>query len=274
MYNNKLNFIKSFKILFVIPTLNSYYLLPRLVKSIQRQTFKNWQILFIDGESNDIHKKWINDFCSKEKKARIIYQDKNNPGIYGAMNIGFKEAKDNEWILFWGSDDWAASKHILQDIFLTLIDLNSINNLPSLLFLQGNYISNKNFKKTRKTLINLPQKLIWCKELRRNLFFGKIPPHQTTLFGPDIRSIKSEYNIKYKLAADMDYFLSITKSKDMTCFYAPITIVNLLEGGISNKMNILRLQEVFEIYFKNFGIYSIFPFLLRYLRKIYLKIKR
>ena len=44
------------------------------------------------------HKKWLENFCNLEKKARIINQNKENPGIYGAMNIGFKEAKDNEWL--------------------------------------------------------------------------------------------------------------------------------------------------------------------------------
>ena len=52
MNNIRLNFLRNFKILFIVPTLNSYHLLPKLVNSIQNQSFKNWEIIFIDGDSN------------------------------------------------------------------------------------------------------------------------------------------------------------------------------------------------------------------------------
>ena len=48
----------------------------------------------------------------KKKDPRFIFynQNDNYKGIYGAMNNGIEYAKKNEWILFWGSDDYAYSK--------------------------------------------------------------------------------------------------------------------------------------------------------------------
>ena len=31
------------------------------------------------------------------------------------MNQGFQEAKPEEWILFWGSDDWTADSTVLEN---------------------------------------------------------------------------------------------------------------------------------------------------------------
>ena len=45
--------IKNIKI--VVPTLNTYLILPRLIKSLKRQTWTNWNLLFVDGESNKKH---------------------------------------------------------------------------------------------------------------------------------------------------------------------------------------------------------------------------
>ena len=36
----------------------------------------------------------------------------SNSGIYGAQNIGFNLCKDNEWMLYWGSDDYAFNKKV------------------------------------------------------------------------------------------------------------------------------------------------------------------
>ena len=174
---------------------------------------------------------------------------------------------------FWGSDDWASSKYVLEDIFEILVNFKNLNNLPSIISFEGDYINSKDHKKTRKTLINLPKKIINGPELRRNLFLGKIPPHQTTLFGPEVRLFKSQYNTEYRLAADMDYFLAIGKVKDLKYLSYPLTIINILEGGLSNKMHWLRFKEVWKIYFINFGLFAIVPFLFRYLRKIYLRIE-
>ena len=103
-------------LLIVVPTLDSYKLLPRLVASLKQQTFSNWKLLFVDGPSSKNHRDWIKSCCESDKRFSWIQQSSDNKGIYGAMNQGFETIGDNEWILFWGSDDWAISSTVLSKI--------------------------------------------------------------------------------------------------------------------------------------------------------------
>ena len=96
----------SINFFFLIPTLNSSDCLPRLISSLKKQTYLNWRVLFVDGESEKNHRHWLIDFCSNEEKFSWIEQN-NKKGIYTAMNYGFQKAKKDEWLFFWGSDDWA-----------------------------------------------------------------------------------------------------------------------------------------------------------------------
>ena len=106
----------SIKLLVIVPTLNSYHLLPKLTHSLQSQTFEKWRCIFIDGPSCEEHRKWIIDCCQRDPRFQWSEQKPKYKKIFGAMNQGFHEAHPDEWILFWGSDDWAADSSVLQKL--------------------------------------------------------------------------------------------------------------------------------------------------------------
>jgi len=106
--------ITSIKI--IVPTLNTYLILPKLINSLKIQTWKDWNLLFVDGDSTKKHFNWIKNLCLTDSRINVIKQDKKFKGIYGAMNQGFKTIKDNELVLFWGSDDWAISPSAFEDV--------------------------------------------------------------------------------------------------------------------------------------------------------------
>ena len=47
------------KILIIVPTLNSYKILQKLIDSLHNQTYKKWRLIFVDGKSDINHKKWL-----------------------------------------------------------------------------------------------------------------------------------------------------------------------------------------------------------------------
>ncbi len=100
-------------LLIVVPTLDSHSLLPHLLTSLQDQTWPHWRLLFVDGPSGATHRRWLEQCCAAEPRCSWIGQDPSEPGIFGAMNQGFVASADPaepiDWLLFWGSDDWAAS---------------------------------------------------------------------------------------------------------------------------------------------------------------------
>ena len=61
-------------LLIVVPTLDSYELLPFLLDSLQRQTWINWRLLFVDGGSSDLHLDWLNNTCASDSRCIWIEQ--------------------------------------------------------------------------------------------------------------------------------------------------------------------------------------------------------
>ena len=101
----------SVSILIIVPTLNSYRLLNPLIKSLNSQSFENWRLLLVDGNSKKKHVDYLKKVSQKDKRVFWVNQEKEFKGIYGAMNQGIRYAKNDEWIMFWGSDDKAANSN-------------------------------------------------------------------------------------------------------------------------------------------------------------------
>ena len=73
MINNKKKDLERTKVSFlmIVPTLNSYKELDKLVTSLKSQTYKQWRTVFIDGDSSSDHKEWINSCCTCKETASI-----------------------------------------------------------------------------------------------------------------------------------------------------------------------------------------------------------
>ena len=118
--------------LIVVPTLDSFELLPRLVVSLQSQTFELWRLCFVDGPSCSEHRAWLVNCCEADPRCSWVPQDPDEVGIFGAMNQGFSMTLSTDFLLFWGSDDWAASPTVLGELALGIEHSNSIEKMPDL----------------------------------------------------------------------------------------------------------------------------------------------
>ena len=263
--------IENIKI--VVPTLDTYLILPRLINSLKRQTWSNWNLLFVDGYSNKKHIEWLRNSCEHDSRLKIIKQASNSKGIYGAMNQGFRTIKNNELILFWGSDDWAISDKVLENI---IFKVNSYPDEFDLVVCKGRYINNKSKKLSRLShfINNKFSKVLDRSSFRRKLFLGMTPPHQTTLFTKKAFEKLSYFSEDFFLASDLDYFLKFSKINNINILIINNELVNMSTNGISSQKNILRLKEVLFSYKKSFGLFFPIPFIFRYIRKLSLKIFR
>ena len=90
----------------VIPTFNQAKFLKIALNSINKQTFKNFEIIVIDNNSNDSTYKIIKNF-----KGKINYKKIKNEGLIArSRNEGIKLSK-GKWICFLDSDDyWLPNK--------------------------------------------------------------------------------------------------------------------------------------------------------------------
>ena len=100
------------------------------------------------------------------------------------------------------------------------------------------------------------------------MFLGNTPPHQTTIFSPRAIKDKIKYQTKFKIAADLDYFLNISFSRNMIICLMDLEIVKIGMGGFSSLSNNARLKEVYKCYEDVFGFFAFVPFLFRYIKRI------
>ncbi|MDR1700581.1 MAG: glycosyltransferase [Lachnoclostridium sp.] len=86
----------------VIPVYNSIKDIRDCLDSVLAQTYKNIEILLIDGESED----GSTDICREyeEKDSRVRFVSKKNEGVSASRNLGIRMAK-GEYLQFVDSDD-------------------------------------------------------------------------------------------------------------------------------------------------------------------------
>tara|TARA_Y100001933_G_scaffold262956_1_gene322569 strand:- start:348 stop:1166 length:819 start_codon:yes stop_codon:yes gene_type:complete len=261
---------KKISFLFIIPTLNSYTKLPKLVNSLTNQIHKDWRCIFVDGNSTKKHKKWIKNLCDKDKRFVKINEDSSKRGIYNAMNKGYEFAKDKEWIIFLGSDDWFSSNQCLLNLSHNISE--NYKNEINLIISNADFINAKNKKVTRSQKVKL-SKLVNQKNFYYYLLFGNMPFHQSICFSKKILEILMPYSNEFYLASDADLIIRLSMCKKLkNILFLNKKIINISTGGISSRYFLKRTYEVFKIYFRYYNYLFLMPFLIRYLKKLRLKL--
>lgn len=87
----------------IVPVYNAAAWLPRFVLSLKKQTFENFEVLFIDDASTDTSKRIINDYASADPRFKLLSLTQNS-GCGVARNFGIKKAT-GETICFADPDD-------------------------------------------------------------------------------------------------------------------------------------------------------------------------
>ncbi|MCT0208540.1 glycosyltransferase [Synechococcus sp. CS-1332] len=250
----------------IIPTLDSHPLLPRLVTSLRRQSWPHWQVLFIDGPSGLEHRAWLDALCHRDKRFTWQPQDPAFPGIFGAMNQGFRAAPADHWLLFWGSDDWAPGPTVLEEALKATRPDSPGGDPPDLVVCSGRYAG-----AGQDGAIQLGRRTAFssCRAYRLSLFLGSTPPHQATLIGPGARRRTDQFAEPFRLSADLDYFLRLSGCADLSARGLDLELVHMGEAGVSGQQTRRRLQEVRLAYGRAFGWLWWIPFSLRYGRRLW-----
>lgn len=86
-----------------MPTYNCGRFIADSIKSVQAQTYKNWELLIVDDCSLDNTLDIVKKIQITDKRIRL-FQNKDNSGAAVSRNVALKEAK-GRWIAFLDSDD-------------------------------------------------------------------------------------------------------------------------------------------------------------------------
>ena len=98
------NRVDSNLISVIVPVYNGEAYLERCIQSMLAQTYREWELLIIDGASTDgtpaLCKKWE----TEDKRIRAFLA-KENKGVSVGRNTGIREAK-GAYLMFLDADDW------------------------------------------------------------------------------------------------------------------------------------------------------------------------
>ena len=154
-------FIKNPKISVIIPVYNSQKSLDRLYKSIQEQSFKDIEIIFVDDCSKDNSVKIIKNFQKKDRRI-VLLKNEVNRGPFYSRNKGALFAR-GEYIQFIDSDDL-----FLNDIFEKAYYIAKIKNIDIVQYALLKNIGNRFFPLVEKT----KDSIIYQPELSEEMFYG------------------------------------------------------------------------------------------------------
>ena len=96
----------------VITVFNGESYILKSIDSIIKQTYRNWELIIVNDNSQDATNKILNKY--KSKKIKIINL-KKNIGAYKATNLAFKIIK-GKYVAILDSDDYSHPKRISSQV--------------------------------------------------------------------------------------------------------------------------------------------------------------
>ncbi len=194
------------KISVIIPTYNRAHSLPRAIKSVLMQTYKDFELIIVDDGSTDNTYEIVNKYIEKDDRVKYIKHEINKGGNK-ARNTGIKNALGN-YITFLDSDDEYLSNN-LEERFKIRQKISSDYGV----------IYNQNIKKT-----NLGEKIVPKRGIKKNesvikyLFSNEGELQTNTLFISKDILIKNNLYFDENLKRHQDWDLAI-RLQDVTSFY-------------------------------------------------------
>ncbi|MCZ2207565.1 glycosyltransferase family 2 protein [Cylindrospermopsis raciborskii] len=208
-------FAMSETISIIIPTLNSYLDLKLCIKSVLEQTYKEKEIIVIDGGSTDSTITYL-----KQISGNVKYISGSDGGIYDAMNKGI-EIATGEWILFLGDDDRLINEDVLSEVFGKRFISSSVQ------IIYGDGICGQ------RILVN---SFSW------KLLKGNSINHQCIFYRRQAVFAQNRYDTGYLVGADYKLNLLLYKS-GFLALKVPILISNFGDGGISQRKIMIGRSE-------------------------------
>jgi glycosyltransferase involved in cell wall biosynthesis len=205
----KINLMNEPLISVIIVVFNAKKTIKDTIDSILEQTYRNIEIVIIDGKSNDGTIEVVKGYANK---VGYFISEKDN-GVYDAMNKGIIASK-GEWIIFLGADDVFIDVNVLSSIFIS-------KKHDEIDFLYGDVIltSNQKVYGGERTYMSLVDKNI-C--------------HQSIFYKKTIFEKIGKYNLSYKILSDFDFNIRVFENSKLKKQYINQTISLYNNKGLSS----------------------------------------
>ena len=167
------------------------------LKSIVKQTYKNWELIFWDNRSSDLSKTIMKSFKNKKFK---YFSSKQHTSLYAARNLAISKAKGS-YISFIDADDvWETDKLYKQ------IKLFKDKKVA---VVYGNSWLKKEISNKKKIFIKYKMKNGYIyDDLIKSYNVGILTAVIKKSF---LKKIKKIFNDNYDIIGDFDLFIKLSK---------------------------------------------------------------
>lgn len=213
---------------------NAAALIQATLQSALNQSFKDFELVIVDGGSTDNTLSLLESF-KPYIGALVSEKDK---GIYDAMNKGIKLAK-GEWVYFLNAGDSFYHPEVLKDIF----------SHPA--------IHTSDFIYAKVQTLNEPTGVDYVagEPVSFNDFYFRYPIcHQASFAKRKLFTQIGYFETNYKLISDTEWFIRLFKNKEIkTCFVNEIVAFYDITGATYQK-RMLGMREYIKAGFKYFPL--------------------
>jgi len=200
------------------------------IESVLSQTHPDIEYLLIDGGSTDGTIDIVKEYGDK-----ISWVSEPDPGLYHAMNKGWKQAT-GEFLGYLNADDFFDNPDVIASM------VNVLRVQPNIWALYGDlaYVKADN-----------PQEIVRYWDAgsywRFSFFFGWMPPHPTFYLRRSAFTLLGGFRSdSLKSAADYELMLRMLYIHRLPAAYVPKLLVRMRLGGISNQSLKNRVRGMLE----------------------------
>jgi glycosyltransferase involved in cell wall biosynthesis len=187
--------------------------LERTIKSVVQQSYKKFEFIVVDGDSNDGSK----DVLKKYEDNLTVAISEPDKGIYHAMNKGISVAQ-GRFCLFLNSGDWLFCKDVLNKVLRNKLDADII---------YGNLVKvYKNYQVVDRGLGSSNIRFY-------HLFLGTLN-HPSSFIKRDLFDKYGYYSEDYKIVSDWEWFVRVVGLNNTTVKYIDEDISCFNMEGLSN----------------------------------------
>lgn len=217
-------------------TYQAHATLPTTLASVQAQTWREWEHIFVDGGSTDGTLALIQSYAQAVPTVRWLSEP--DRGLYDAMNKALRLA-EGEFVVFLNAGDsfWAADT--LERLFA------GAPAQADVLYGDHRYVDEAGQLLPKRRPRPYPRGQLTVKHFRTGMAIS----HQALFVR---RTLAPFYDLAYPLAADLDWTIRLLKQKPHT-YDSGAVLIRYLAGGLSARRLRRYIYERSRILYKHFG---------------------
>lgn len=218
----------------ITPTYNRSDLIGRAIKSVQAQTFQDWEHIIVDDASTDDTSAVVESFQSDDRRIMYVQHQVNRKGG-AARNSGIKAAT-GEYLAFLDSDDeWYPEKLEKQLALFDSSELGDVGIVTCGLRERGVDGSER---------VKLPKRRGWVRDALLQFTSDGFLVHPGFILNRKVNEPNVLWDEKLPAYQDWDYLVSASEGRQLDYVAEPLVLRHVQDERVHSVKNVAAASEM------------------------------